>query len=82
MGRSGSKTYPSFNERLEVVETVVSGQNISISLEYDLRDAETVNHVVVQTKFFGVFWATSFRMLVKKFRPPSPCIEPRHPSFV
>jgi lipopolysaccharide transport system ATP-binding protein len=43
------------NERLEAVETVVSGQNISISFEYDIRGTETVNHVVVQTKFFGLF---------------------------
>jgi lipopolysaccharide transport system ATP-binding protein len=43
------------NERFEAVETVISGQNISISFEYDLRDTETVNHVVVQVKFFGIF---------------------------
>ena len=35
------------NERLETVETVVSKQDISSSFEYDLRDAEEVNHVVV-----------------------------------
>jgi lipopolysaccharide transport system ATP-binding protein len=43
------------NERLEAVETVLSGQNISIAFEYDLRDADTVNRVIVQTNFFGAF---------------------------
>jgi lipopolysaccharide transport system ATP-binding protein len=43
------------NERLEVVETVMSGQNISISFEYDIRDTEMVNHVLVETQFFGAF---------------------------
>jgi homopolymeric O-antigen transport system ATP-binding protein len=51
------------NERFEAVETVVSGQNISISFEYDLRDTETVNHVVVQTKFFGLFGQPLFGCL-------------------
>jgi lipopolysaccharide transport system ATP-binding protein len=43
------------NERLEAVETVLSGQNISISFEYDIRDTEMVNHVQVETQFFGGF---------------------------
>ena len=43
------------NERLEPVETVISGQNISISFEYDIRDTEMVNHVLVKAEFFGVF---------------------------
>jgi lipopolysaccharide transport system ATP-binding protein len=51
------------NERLEAVETVVSGQNISISFEYDIRETETVNHVVVQTKFFGLFGQPLFACL-------------------
>jgi lipopolysaccharide transport system ATP-binding protein len=56
-GRGGLrfKNVSILNERLEVVETVVSGQNISISFEYDLRDTEMLNHVLVETAFFGVF---------------------------
>ena len=53
------------NERLETVETVVSGQDISLSFEYDLRDAEEVNHVVVQAKFSGVFGQPLFGCLSK-----------------
>ena len=57
------------NERLEVVETVMSGQNISISFEYDLRDTEMVNHVVVQTEFFGVFGQPLFGCSSKSSHP-------------
>jgi lipopolysaccharide transport system ATP-binding protein len=57
------------NERLEPVETVVSGQNISISFEYDVRDTETVNHVVIQTKFFGLFGQPLFGCLSRSSHP-------------
>jgi lipopolysaccharide transport system ATP-binding protein len=41
------------NERLESVETVSSGQNISIGLDYDSRGPETLQNAVVQIKFSG-----------------------------
>ena len=41
------------NERCEVVETVTSGQDISFSFEYESRDSETLDNVVVQIKFAG-----------------------------
>ena len=53
------------NERLEEVETVVSGQDIAISLEYDIHDSETLKNVVVQTKFFGTFGQPLFACLSK-----------------
>jgi lipopolysaccharide transport system ATP-binding protein len=64
-GRVRFKNVSILNERLEVVETVVSGQNVAISLEYDIRDSETVSHVVVQTKFFGCFGQPLFACLSK-----------------
>ena len=67
-GRVRFKHVSILNERLEVVETVVSGQNISIAFKYDLRDAEMVNHVVVETKFFGVFGQPLFGCLSKSSR--------------
>jgi len=41
------------NERCEEVETVTSGQDITFSLEYESRDSETLDNVVVQIKFSG-----------------------------
>ena len=64
-GRVRFKKVSILNERLEVVDTVVSGQDISLSFEYDLRDAEEVNHVVVQAKFSGVFGQPLFACLSK-----------------
>ena len=64
-GRVRFKNVSILNERLEVVETVVSGQNVAISLEYDIRDSATVSHVVVQTKFFGCFGQPLFACFSK-----------------
>jgi len=41
------------NERGEVVETVTSGQNISICLEYEIPEGEKLENAVVQIKFAG-----------------------------
>ena len=65
MVASASKMCPSLTSDCEVVETVVSGQNVAIGLEYDIRDSATVSHVVVQTKFFGCFGQPLFACLSK-----------------
>ena len=62
-GRVRFKNVSILNERFEVVETVVSGQNVAIGLEYDIRDSATVSHVVVQTEFFGCFGQPLFACL-------------------
>jgi lipopolysaccharide transport system ATP-binding protein len=51
------------NDRHEVVETVVSGQDISISLEYDIRDSETLCNATIQIKFYGVLGQLLFACL-------------------
>jgi lipopolysaccharide transport system ATP-binding protein len=57
------------NERLEAVETVLSGQNISISFEYDIRDTQMVNHATVHTQFFGAFGQPLFECSSKISHP-------------
>jgi lipopolysaccharide transport system ATP-binding protein len=52
-----------FNERLEPVETVCSGQNVSIGLDYDSRGPETLQNAVVQIKFFGALGQPLFACL-------------------
>ena len=51
------------NDRHQVVESVTSGQDISISLEYDISDSETLHNAVVQIKFFGVLGQPLFACL-------------------
>jgi lipopolysaccharide transport system ATP-binding protein len=43
------------NDRHEVVETVISGQDISISLDYDILGSESLYNATIQIKFFGTF---------------------------
>jgi lipopolysaccharide transport system ATP-binding protein len=51
------------NDRHEVVETVSSGQDISISLEYEIRDSETLDNAIVQINFSGVLGQPLFACL-------------------
>lgn len=51
------------NNRDEVVETVISGQDISISLEYEIPGSQTLNNAIVQIKFAGVFGQPLFACL-------------------
>ena len=51
------------NDRLEPVDTVASGQDIAIALEYDLRDAHTLQNAAVQIKFFGALGQPLFACL-------------------
>jgi lipopolysaccharide transport system ATP-binding protein len=51
------------NDRRDVVDSVVSGQDISICLEYEKRDATPLRNAVVQVKFFGAFGQPLFACL-------------------
>ena len=51
------------NDRAEVVERVISGQDISICLDYKTRERETLRNAVVQVKFFGVLGQPLFACL-------------------
>ena len=67
-GRVRFRNVSILNEHLEAVGSVVSGQNITISLEYRIRDSEIVNNVVVQAKFFGSLGQPLFACLSKSSR--------------
>jgi lipopolysaccharide transport system ATP-binding protein len=41
------------NDRDEAVETVISGQDMSIVLEYNIGRSETLHNAAIQIKFFG-----------------------------
>jgi homopolymeric O-antigen transport system ATP-binding protein len=51
------------NDRGEVVETALSGQDISICLEYDALGSQTLDSAVVQIKFFGLLGQPLFACL-------------------
>jgi lipopolysaccharide transport system ATP-binding protein len=51
------------NDRLEPVDTVASGQDISICFDYDIPNSETLHNAVVQIKFFGVLGQPLFACL-------------------
>jgi lipopolysaccharide transport system ATP-binding protein len=51
------------NERLEAVETVSCGQNVSIGLEYETRGGETIDNATVQIKFAGTLGQPLFACL-------------------
>jgi lipopolysaccharide transport system ATP-binding protein len=65
------------NDRYEVVETVCSGQDISISLEYETRDFATLDNAVVQIKFFGVLGQPLFACLSRASLSKSLALAPR-----
>jgi lipopolysaccharide transport system ATP-binding protein len=51
------------NNRQEVVETVICGEDISIAFEYEIQEAETLYNAAIQIKFFGVFGQPLFTCL-------------------
>ncbi|HMF49192.1 MAG TPA: ABC transporter ATP-binding protein [Candidatus Saccharimonadales bacterium] len=51
------------NDRMESIETVTSGQNISIVLDYDIHDSNTLHNAVVQIKFSGILGQPLFACL-------------------
>ena len=51
------------NDRGEAVETVISGQDISFSFEYDVLGSEALHNATIQIKFFGVFGQPLFACL-------------------
>jgi len=51
------------NNRDEVVESVVSGQDISISLDYEIHSSEKLDNAIVQIKFAGVLGQPLFACL-------------------
>lgn len=51
------------NDRHEMVETVTSGQDISLAFEYEIRDSEMLDNAIVQIKFFGVLGQPLFACL-------------------
>jgi lipopolysaccharide transport system ATP-binding protein len=51
------------NERLEPLDAVISGQTVSIGLEYELPDGQTLNNAAVQIKFSGALGQPLFACL-------------------
>jgi lipopolysaccharide transport system ATP-binding protein len=51
------------NDRREEVETVISGEDISISIEYDILGAEPLYNAAIQIKFFGFLGQPLFACL-------------------
>jgi lipopolysaccharide transport system ATP-binding protein len=51
------------NDRREEVDSVASGQDVSICVEYDIPGAETLPNAVIQIKFFGVLGQPLFGCL-------------------
>lgn len=51
------------NDRMDPVDTVTSGQDISIALDYDIRDSSTLHNAVVQIKFSGILGQPLFACL-------------------
>lgn len=51
------------NDRREMVESVISGQDISISLEYEIRGPDDLRNAIVQIAFSGVLGQPLFACL-------------------
>jgi lipopolysaccharide transport system ATP-binding protein len=65
------------DERLEVVDTVRSGQDIAIALDYEARDGASLQDVVVQVKFAGVLGQPLFACLSRASLNESMSLPPR-----
>jgi lipopolysaccharide transport system ATP-binding protein len=57
------------NDRLEAVDSVATGQDISICLDYDIPTSEPIHNAVVQIKFFGVLGQPLFACLSRASKP-------------
>jgi lipopolysaccharide transport system ATP-binding protein len=53
-GRIRFRKLSALNDRLEEVDSVASGQDISICVDYDIPGGQTLANAVIQIKFFGV----------------------------
>jgi lipopolysaccharide transport system ATP-binding protein len=62
-GRIRFKSATVLNDRLEEVDSVASGQDISIRLDYDIPASEVLSNAVVQIKFFGALGQPLFACL-------------------
>jgi len=62
-GRIRFSSVSVLNDRLEAVESVASGQDISICLDYDIPNSEALHNAVVQIKFFGALGQPLFACL-------------------
>jgi lipopolysaccharide transport system ATP-binding protein len=62
-GRMRFSNVSVLNDRLEPVESVASGQDISIRLDYNIPDSQPLNNAVVQIKFFGALGQPLFACL-------------------
>jgi lipopolysaccharide transport system ATP-binding protein len=51
------------NDRLEVIEHATSGQDISIALEYEIRNSQKLENVIIQIAFTGAFGQPLFACL-------------------
>ena len=51
------------NDQLKVIEHATSGQDISISLEYDMRNSKKLENVIIQIAFTGVLGQPLFACL-------------------
>ncbi len=65
------------NERLDVVETVSSGQDIAIALDYEARDGAALQNAVVQVKFAGALGQPLFACLSRASLDESLSLPPR-----
>lgn len=64
------------NQRNEVIDTVVSGQDISIALEYDIPTCETLYKTAVQIKFSGAVGQPLFACFTRAAVSESLTLEP------
>lgn len=64
------------NDRHDVVAIVVSGQDISISLDYEIPGSETLDNAIVQIKFAGVLGQPLFACLSRTSRRESLALVP------
>lgn len=66
------------NDRKEAMETVASGQDISIALDFSSANPVPLQNVTVQIKFFGLFGQPLFACLSRAARRDPMVLQPGH----
>jgi lipopolysaccharide transport system ATP-binding protein len=64
------------NDRLEPVDSVASGQDISICLDYEIPDSKPLHNASVQIKFFGGVGQSLFACASRSSNPESMTVAP------
>jgi lipopolysaccharide transport system ATP-binding protein len=64
------------NDRLEPVDSVASGQDISICLDYEIPDSAPLHNASVQIKFFGGVGQSLFACASRSSSPESMSVAP------